>query len=133
MTIEINDGFVETNGALVYFNHDKHIKIWVYPQEGIDPHFILMDREAPFTTKKIGISLFEPKYIRLPLEREEREWILSEEEKQELMKILRKQDRLQCKKRKIWQAILQDYNWELNEKVVQEDLPMPDYMKLPEA
>lgn len=132
MTIVIDDDFMETNGALVYFNHEKHIKIWVYPQEEIEPHFILMDREAPFTTKKIGISLFEPKYIKLPLERKEQQWILSEDEKRELMKILRKQDRLNCKKRKLWQSILHDYNWELNEKVVPEDLPMPDYMQLPE-
>ncbi len=131
MTIILEGELFETVGALVYFNHEKQIKLWVCPQEGLEPHFILIDRDVPFTTKKIGISLFEPKYIKLPLERKEEEWILSDEEKKERVKILRKQDRLNCKKRKIWQSILHDYNWELNEQAVPEDLPMPDYMQLP--
>ena len=124
--------FYEPDWALVYFNHEKHNYIWVYLQDDIEPHFLVIDDEAQHTTKKIGISLYEPKYVKLPLEREEQEWILSEVEKNELVQILKKQDRLHCKKRKIWQSVLHFYNWELNKKVVQEDLQMPNYMDLPE-
>ena len=134
MTIVLEGELFETVGALVYFNHEKRLIIRVYPQEDMEPHFMLIDDEPPHTTKKIGISLFEPKYIKLPLERKEQDWILSADEKRELMKILNEQNgfRRKYRKRTNWQAVLGDYNWELNEQVVPEDLPMPDYMQLPE-
>lgn len=95
---------------------------------------MLLDDKPPHSTKKIGVLLFDHKYIKLQLERKEQEWILSEQEKRCLVKILKKIDRLHSRysgKKKVWKSILHGYNWELNEKVVSEDLPMPDYMEFP--
>lgn len=134
MVVVLEDDVFETVIALVYFNHEKRMILRVYPQDGIEPYFMLIDDEPAHTTKKIGISLFEPKYIELPLERDEEKWILSEQEKRELMKIFGEKNGLNRKDRKLenWRVILKDYNWELNEDVVPEDLPIPDYMELPE-
>lgn len=133
MVIVLEGEVFETVGALVYFNNEKRMILRVYPQEELEPYFMLLDEEPPHTTKKIGISLFEPKYIDLPLERDEGKWILSEQEKRELVKILGEKNGFRRKYRKLenWRVILKDYNWELNEDVVPEDLPMPNYMELP--
>lgn len=135
-TQELSD-YPEPEGSLVFFGRQEPLVLRTYPQEGVEPHFLIMDYEVPDTTKKSAISLLEPRYVNIPLGDNEQSWILNEAEKLNLYKLLKSNRRgwqSTPEKMSIWKAILWLYNHEnhFSPDLLPMDLPMPDYLQLPE-
>lgn len=125
------------NGCMVFYTLKSGWTIVTYPQDDIEPHFILFDKPYPDNSKYALISLFEPAYLNMDSHNWEKSWILTHEEKRQLCRILKRKNKHPYpgfSHDSIWHSILECYNNEVYPEATQVsmDLQKPNYMQLPE-
>lgn len=110
--------------------------IWIFPS-GQYPHMNIYEGNITLSKKCCRLSLLEPKYLH-PTDCDIHNWILSKEEKDDLVKLLTSKNTTNIFPgiaSTIWECIIRGYNFELYCRTgIQESIPynqkMPDYMKL---
>lgn len=121
--------------AVPIINKGK-FSIWIFPS-GQYPHMNIYEGNITLSKKCSRVSLINPEYI-FPKDCDIDNWILSKEEKDDLIKLLTSKNTTNIFPgiaSTIWECIIRGYNFELYCRTgIQESIPynqkMPDYMKL---
>lgn len=141
----MGDYYINYHTSLNLFEFDwmavpiinKHnFSIWLFPSEQY-PHMNIYEGNMTLSKKCCRVSLLNPEYIN-PTDCDIDSWILSKEEKDDLVKILTSKNTTNIFPgiaSTIWECIIRGYNFELYCRTgIQESIPynqkMPDYMKL---
>lgn len=124
MSIELKESYRYSIDTLL--TNEQTIQIMINPN---DPYLLLFDNNVFYSTKCARISILNARYIRcndsyLP------EWILSKNEKDNLIKLLTSNNN--------WKSIIEIFNEEIEYLLdtdyrLPEDLKIPDYMNLKEV
>lgn len=111
-----------------------------YDLEKGKEYFIICDHYSRFLcTKCAKISFYRPEYVNDDRRLGKKNWILSHDEKVQLVEFLGNEIEGFTSGLDIFRSIREQYNLDQNppwcdnpELEIPEDLPMPDYMQLPE-
>ena len=104
-------------------------------EDPLHRYFLIQDKYATDATRQIRVKFTSPEYVPYRNSDWKEDWILSADEKKRLMTYLTDND---CS---LWKEIIYRYNWECfgancydpkSGDGIPEDLPVPDYTKLPD-
>lgn len=116
-------------------NDDFPFYLYVpYEQEKGNEYFIVADGyNTKRCTKAAKLSFYRPEYFKGGILTGKRKWPLNGKEKENLIKFLQDTSYWATSGRTWFKDMVIDYNTALSAIEIPENLPMPDYNKLPEA